>query len=111
MTMQADELKAIRLSLSMTQQQFGDAIGLSRVRVNLMESGAKPISPRTEKMVNAYLSSGAADRTIVNAALAAMIDRISHELDDPATTHVSMDRDEAALTLGLLKGLASIQTA
>jgi DNA-binding XRE family transcriptional regulator len=47
MAMQGDELKTIRVELGLTQQQFADAIGMSRKAVNVMEGGA-PIERRTE---------------------------------------------------------------
>jgi len=59
MTMQADEMKAIRTSLHMTQEMFAKAIGTSRKLVNEMEAGTADITPRTERSVqlavrNAY---------------------------------------------------------
>lgn len=46
-----EELKALRLSARMTQQAFGEAIGVSRVTVGLMERGEAPIEKRTVSAV------------------------------------------------------------
>lgn len=107
MTMQPADLRAIRKSLGMTQEAFGEAIGVSRPTVGLMERGAAPITARTEKMVNALLSSGAVDGQIVSVATLGMLDRLCAALNDPATESVSLSRDEAALLLGLLRGLSA----
>lgn len=48
MTMQPEELKALRQRLGMSQQAFADAIGMGREAVNKMESGKLPIERRTE---------------------------------------------------------------
>lgn len=108
MAMQPEELKALRQSLRLTQDAFGDLIGVSRVTVGQMERGAAPITDRTEKLVNALLASGAVDRQIVDAAAQALIDRLRAALDDPDTVEITLPREEAALALGLLKGLNAI---
>jgi transcriptional regulator with XRE-family HTH domain len=41
------ELRDVRTSLAMTQQQLADAIGMHVNTVACMERGEKPISPRT----------------------------------------------------------------
>jgi DNA-binding XRE family transcriptional regulator len=51
MTMQPDEMKAIRKRLGMTQADFGEAIGMSRKAVNEMEAGKAVIERRTELAV------------------------------------------------------------
>ena len=45
--MQDHQLKALRRSLSLTQQEFGDAIGLSRKVIGEMETGKAPIERHT----------------------------------------------------------------
>lgn len=47
MTMQGDELKALRQGLGLSQADFADAIGLSRVLIGQMERGQAPIEKRT----------------------------------------------------------------
>lgn len=47
MTMQGEELKALRKATGMTQADFGTAMGLSRVSIGLMERGEAPIERRT----------------------------------------------------------------
>jgi transcriptional regulator with XRE-family HTH domain len=42
--MTPDELKAIRVALGFTQQQFATLLGIHRVTVNRYEAGATPIS-------------------------------------------------------------------
>lgn len=108
MTMQPDELKAIRKSLKMTQEAFGDAIGIARLTVGLMERGAAPITPRTEKMVNALLASGAVDRQIVDAATEEVIAILQCALNDPATNNqITFSREQVALMLGMLQGYSA----
>lgn len=53
--MQADDLKAIRAGLGMSQQAFADALGMSRKAVNEMENGKAAIEARTEKLIDASL--------------------------------------------------------
>lgn len=43
----ASQLKAIRLSLGLTQSRFAEELGISRVFVGLMERGQRPITERT----------------------------------------------------------------
>tara|TARA_B100000678_G_C18031651_1_gene430970 strand:- start:234 stop:416 length:183 start_codon:yes stop_codon:yes gene_type:complete len=45
--MQADQIKAQRKAAGMTQAELGEAIGLSRVTIGLMERGQAPIEKRT----------------------------------------------------------------
>lgn len=45
--MTPEELRAIRVALDLSQQEFAERLGLSRVMVGLMERGEKPISART----------------------------------------------------------------
>lgn len=47
MTMQPEELKAIRTTLGLTQAQLGAALGLTGQFVGFMERGGAPIEPRT----------------------------------------------------------------
>ncbi len=44
------DLRAIRLSLDLTQQAMADKLLMSKVMYGLNERGAKPISERTEKL-------------------------------------------------------------
>lgn len=46
MTMQPDELKAIRKSLDLTQEELGAALGVSRKFINDLEAGRVPIDRR-----------------------------------------------------------------
>lgn len=55
MSMQPDEMKALRKSIGWTQDQLASAIGMSRVSVGLMERGQTPIERRTELAVR-YLA-------------------------------------------------------
>lgn len=45
--MQPDELKELRKALDLSQQEFADALGVSRVLVGQMERGQAPIERRT----------------------------------------------------------------
>ncbi|GLT00146.1 hypothetical protein GCM10007897_15300 [Sphingobium jiangsuense] len=45
--MQPDELKELRKALGLSQQEFADALGVSRVLVGQMERGQAPIERRT----------------------------------------------------------------
>lgn len=45
--MQADELKAIRKAMGMTQGAFAAALGLTGTFIGLMERGERPIERRT----------------------------------------------------------------
>jgi DNA-binding XRE family transcriptional regulator len=54
--MQPAELKALRKSVKMTQDQLADAVGLSRVTVGLMERGEAPIEKRTALAVRAVVA-------------------------------------------------------
>lgn len=47
MTMQGDEMRAIRKAKGMTQEAFATALGMSRKSVNLMETDQMPIEQRT----------------------------------------------------------------
>lgn len=49
--MQPDELKAMRKAADMTQGELGEAIGMSRESIGLMERGQAPIERRTELAV------------------------------------------------------------
>lgn len=53
--MQPDELRTLRRTLGMTQEQFGAALGLSRKAINEMEAGKAPIERRTALAVR-YLA-------------------------------------------------------
>lgn len=55
MSMQPDEMKALRKSIGWTQDQLASAIGMSRVSVGLMERGQALIERRTELAVR-YLA-------------------------------------------------------
>lgn len=55
MTMQADDLKALRRNLGMTQAELAAELGLSMNFVSMMERGEKPIERRTELAVR-YLA-------------------------------------------------------
>lgn len=59
MTMQPEELKAIRKALGMKQDAFAEALGLSVNFVSLMEGGKKPIERRTELAVRYLALTGA----------------------------------------------------
>lgn len=48
MTMQPEQLKAIRKALGLTQAELAEQLGLSMNFVSMMERGDKPIEPRTE---------------------------------------------------------------
>lgn len=48
MAMQPEELKALRASVGLTQQQLADALGMSRKMIVEMEGGKSPIERRTE---------------------------------------------------------------
>ena len=45
--MQPEELKALRVKAGMSQAALGEAIGMSRVTIGLMERGEAPIEKRT----------------------------------------------------------------
>lgn len=45
--MQPEELRALRKTLGLSQDEIGGAVGLSRVTIGLMERGAAPIEDRT----------------------------------------------------------------
>ena len=45
--MQPDELRAVRKAAGLSQAELGDAIGLTRVTIGLMERGGAPIEKRT----------------------------------------------------------------
>lgn len=47
----ASEVKGIRKALGFTQQQFGEAIGVSRPTVSLMESGTIAVSRETSLLI------------------------------------------------------------
>ena len=49
--MQPKEMKALRKAARMSQAELGDAIGMSRITVGLMERGDAPIEKRTELAV------------------------------------------------------------
>jgi transcriptional regulator with XRE-family HTH domain len=49
------ELREARLSLGLSQQALGDALGMSRENVSRMEAGKKPIERRTELAVRYLL--------------------------------------------------------
>lgn len=49
--MQPDELRALRKQMNLTQEELGNALGLSKVFIGLMERGAKGIERRTELAV------------------------------------------------------------
>lgn len=49
--MQPDELKTLRKAAGMTQGEMGEAIGMTRETIGLMERGAAPIERRTELAV------------------------------------------------------------
>lgn len=51
MTMQGDELRAIRKAAGKTQGELAAAIGMTGTSVGLMERGAAPIERRTELAV------------------------------------------------------------
>ena len=51
MTMQGEELNALRKVLGATQQDLADGLGMSRKAVNEMEKGHTPIERRTELAV------------------------------------------------------------
>lgn len=53
--MTSDELKLLRKALGLSQDELGDAIGMSRISVGLMERGQAPIEKRTELAVR-YLA-------------------------------------------------------
>lgn len=54
--MQPEELKILRKSAGYTQGELGDAIGLSRVTIGLMERGDAPIEKRTAIAVRAVVA-------------------------------------------------------
>jgi transcriptional regulator with XRE-family HTH domain len=47
MTMQPEELKAIRKDLNISQAQMGEALGLTGQYIGFMENGKAAIEPRT----------------------------------------------------------------
>jgi DNA-binding XRE family transcriptional regulator len=49
--MQPEELRTLRRQIGASQAELGDAIGLSRVTIGLMERGDAPIEKRTELAV------------------------------------------------------------
>jgi DNA-binding transcriptional regulator YiaG len=55
MTMQPDELKAIRVQLGLNQGKLAATLGLTGQYVGMMERGQKPIEPRTALAVR-YLA-------------------------------------------------------
>ncbi|OYD82513.1 helix-turn-helix transcriptional regulator [Azospirillum brasilense] len=55
--MTADEFKAWRKGLGLTQQEAGDAIGITKRSVQLYEAGTQPVS-RTIALACAALSAG-----------------------------------------------------
>jgi Predicted transcriptional regulators len=54
--MQQNELKAARKSLAMSQAEFAERIGVSRVLVGQMERGDAPITDRTSTAVEMLLA-------------------------------------------------------
>jgi transcriptional regulator with XRE-family HTH domain len=103
MTMHAEELKAIRTGLSMTQQAFADAVGLSRKAINEMERSRAPIERRTELGAR-FLSTCGHSNTMFAMALkcrraAAGEDSIdAHEFEQIAEwleSHAALPRDWA----------------
>lgn len=61
--MTPQELRAARKRLDMTQQEFADEIAMSYDSVKSMESGRRPIEPRTEKLVRAMIGEKAMSYT------------------------------------------------
>lgn len=51
MMMQADELKAARKLMGLTQAELAEAIGMTATSIGLMERGAAPIEKRTAMAV------------------------------------------------------------
>jgi DNA-binding XRE family transcriptional regulator len=56
--MTADELRAIRHSLGLTQAEFGAAIGLAKNTIACLEIGRRRITARTAAQVRGLLASG-----------------------------------------------------
>lgn len=52
--MQGSDLKAIRKWLGLSQEDFAERLGLSRISVGAMERGG-PIEARTEKLIDATM--------------------------------------------------------
>ncbi|MCK5644297.1 MAG: helix-turn-helix transcriptional regulator [Gammaproteobacteria bacterium] len=53
--MTRSELKQARLKLGLTQQGLGDAIGMTRTYIALMEGGSAPIKRRTELAIKGLM--------------------------------------------------------
>lgn len=53
--MTAEELKAIREQLGMTQVEFAKELGLKVRIISYMETGVRQVSARTEKQANDLL--------------------------------------------------------
>lgn len=49
--MKSEELKQLRLSLGLTQEEFGEKIGLTKSGISNMENGTRNISVRTENII------------------------------------------------------------
>ena len=58
--MQPDEMKSMRKAAGMSQAELGEAIGLSRVTVGVMERGEAPIEKRTGLAVRYVVEHGGA---------------------------------------------------
>ncbi|MFQ3894628.1 helix-turn-helix transcriptional regulator [Sphingobium sp. R-7] len=67
--MQADELKAARKVMGLSQEQMAEAIGLSRVLIGQMERGQAPIEKRTALAVAAILSGGTSTQDTRSATM------------------------------------------
>lgn len=99
MTMQPEELKALRQRLGMSQQAFADAIGMGREAVNKMESGKLPIERRTE-LAARYVALREKVNGCENAEVGAPLERAARALCEV----VGRDPDEVCIGEGKATG-------
>lgn len=61
--MTGEEVKEIRLEYGLSQEEFGNTIGLSKSGVSNIESNKRKVTRRVEKAINHYFTGNDSDET------------------------------------------------
>lgn len=88
--------------LGLTQGELAEKLGFSQGFIGEMERGEKAVERRTELAVMALVT----DDALADAMVKGMIERFSRALADFDAESVTLSREEATMTLGLLNALA-----